>query len=197
MASRTCTLLVSPCFVLTPEGDHKRCLLMFSAVQCIHGFVDSSTNPQCQSFLLHARDNLGVNVIFSSANLNQLEEIMTRIGNDLSGSSDYIIKMDADEYLAVYDDDSNTLKPSLANQYLSQLMKNVSKPDDEQACVRFVQSSIPTKDLCGNDINTPLIYFLFTVQSHNHILRPSMTQDTFTSTGSTWEGTRSSLAMTV
>ena len=144
--------------------DRKHCLLP-SNVFCCPTFtwtrVDSSTNPHCKSFLLYARDILGVNVLFSRANLNQLEKLMTRIGFDLSGSSDYIIKMDTDEYLAVYDEDTSTLKPSLANQYLSQLMKNVSKPEDQRACIRFVQNSVPTKDLCNKDINTAPHLFPF------------------------------------
>jgi hypothetical protein len=69
----------------------------------------------------------------------------------LSGSSDYIIKMDTDEYLAVYDEESNTLKSSLAKQYLKQLMTNVTKPEDQTMCTRFVQYTSPSKDICDND----------------------------------------------
>jgi hypothetical protein len=103
------------------------------------------------AFLVYARDILGVNVLFSNANLNALEKIMTRIGLMLSGSSDYIIKMDTDEYLAVYDEESNTLKSSLAKQYLKQLMTNVTKPEDQTMCTRFVQYTSPSKDICDND----------------------------------------------
>jgi hypothetical protein len=83
--------------------------------------ADSSTTPDAIAFLIYARDILGVNVLFSDANLNALEKIMHRIGLMLSGSSDYIIKMDTDKYLAVFDEESKTLKSSLAKQYLKQL----------------------------------------------------------------------------
>ena len=64
--------------------------------------IDSSTNTHCISFLRYARDILGVNVLFSDANLNQLESIMTDIGAKISGSSDFILKVDIDEFLTVY-----------------------------------------------------------------------------------------------
>lgn len=92
-----------------------------------------------------------MNVLFSDVNLNALEKLMTRIGLMISGSSDYIIKMDTDEYLAVYDEQSRTLKSSLAKQYLRQLMTNVSKPVDPKMCTRFLQWTSPSKDLCNND----------------------------------------------
>lgn len=115
--------------------------------------VDSSENSECKAFLIYARDILGVNVLFSSANLNKLEKIMTRVGRDLSGSSDYILKMDTDEYLAVYDEDSHVLKPSLIKQYRSELLKNLTKPEDHTMCARFVSDSVPAKDVCAKDIS--------------------------------------------
>lgn len=63
--------------------------------------IDSSTNPLCISFLKHTRDILGANVIFSNANLNELENIMTKIGSILGGSADFVVKVDTDEFLTV------------------------------------------------------------------------------------------------
>ena len=56
--------------------------------------LDSSTDTRCISFLRYARDSLGVNVLFTDVNLNQLESITTKIGKDICGSSDLILKMD-------------------------------------------------------------------------------------------------------
>jgi len=63
--------------------------------------LDGSTDPRCTSFLVYARDQLGVNVIFSPATLNDLDYEMSMIGVRLAGSSDLIAKIDADEFVAV------------------------------------------------------------------------------------------------
>jgi hypothetical protein len=124
--------------------------------------ADSSTTPDAIAFLIYARDILGVNVLFSDANLNALETIMTQIGHMLSGSSDYIIKMDTDEYLAVYDEKSKTLKSSLAKHYLKQLLTNVTKREDQTMCIRFVQGTSPSKDICDNDADAAPYLFPLT-----------------------------------
>merc|ERR1711862_572724 len=76
--------------------------------------VDSSINPKCISFLRYARDILGANVLFSDADLNELEGVLTLIGKHVSGSSDFIIKMDTDEFLTVYDPVNKNLTTSIS-----------------------------------------------------------------------------------
>lgn len=67
--------------------------------------VDGSTDPQSISFLAQARDHLGVNVIFTSAGLNQFERILGQLGSQISKASDFILKADPDEFLVAYDED--------------------------------------------------------------------------------------------
>ena len=50
---------------------------------------------------------LGSLLIFKEANLNELESIMTENAKIIGGSSDVVIKMDTDEFLAIYDNRTN------------------------------------------------------------------------------------------
>jgi hypothetical protein len=64
--------------------------------------LDGSTDPRCLSFLTYARDQLGANVIFTPANLNELTNEINVLVDTLANAADFIIKMDADEYLALH-----------------------------------------------------------------------------------------------
>jgi len=128
--------------------------------------VDSSTNPKCISFLRYARDVLGANVIFSDADLNELEGVLTRIGGHASGSSDFIIKMDTDEFLTVYDQVNKNLTTSIST-YLSGFTTNerhdLHRPGPTR--VSFVQGSFPSKDICDKNIySTPELFPLRDLQ---------------------------------
>lgn len=98
-------------------------------------------------------------MLFSNANLNELEDIMTEIGNNLSGSSDLIIKMDTDEFLAAYDEKSKEIKASIVRQYLLDLKNDVTPPEDLKMCTRFVQKTVSSRDICDKDINAPPYLF--------------------------------------
>ena len=54
--------------------------------------IDGSKDPRCISLLRFARDTLGANVLFSTANLKELERLLSQIGNDVGPSSDFILK---------------------------------------------------------------------------------------------------------
>ena len=119
--------------------------------------LDSSTDTRCKSFLRYARDSLGANVLFTDANLNQITSIMTKIGRDIGGSSDLILKVDTDEFLTVHDDSTNTLTASLSD-YLSGFAKNEKHPLRlvDNSRVGYKQSSMPSKEVCKKDIySTP------------------------------------------
>ena len=66
--------------------------------------IDGSTDDHCTWFLLHARDSLGVNVIFSPADLNEIEKELNVVMGSVAGSSDFMIKLDTDEFVALYDE---------------------------------------------------------------------------------------------
>jgi len=66
--------------------------------------IDSSTDKHCTSFLMHARDSFGVNVLFSPADLSQVETELNTVMGHLAGSSDFMIKVDTDDFVALYDE---------------------------------------------------------------------------------------------
>jgi hypothetical protein len=61
--------------------------------------LDGSTEENSIAFLKYVRDHYGVNVLFSSANLNHLEEQLILVGQEISKASDFVIKMDTDEFI--------------------------------------------------------------------------------------------------
>ena len=81
-------------------------------------------------------------MIFTHKNLNEIEEVMIEIANSIRGSSDYIIKMDTDEFLTLNDKNSKSLKTSLSD-YLSDYVTNKNHPlrllDGEDAKVGYLQ----------------------------------------------------------
>lgn len=118
--------------------------------------LDGSTDPRCVSFLRYARDILRANVIFSAANLNQLETIIQDLAANIAGSSDLIVKIDTDEFIGVYDEVSGELKPNL-QEYLKGFAANSTHPLRRETTsfnqrVGYLQGSIPDKDVCMKDM---------------------------------------------
>lgn len=61
--------------------------------------IDGSTDSRCLKFLEIAGRIYGVHVIYSQANLNKLGAEILRLMNELAFSSDYLVKMDTDEFI--------------------------------------------------------------------------------------------------
>jgi len=120
--------------------------------------IDSSTDTRCTSFLRYARDILGANVLFSNANLNELESLLTDIGQKVSGSSDFILKVDTDEFLTVHDGNGNSdATASGVLEYLSGFAQNETHPLrllPGNARVGHEQKSIPSESVCEKDIHS-------------------------------------------
>jgi len=116
--------------------------------------IDSSTNTHCISFLRYARDVLGANVLFSDTNLNEVEALLTEIGRKISGSSDFILKVDTDEFLTVYSDNDDH---TTVSEYLSGFAQNANHPLrllPGDARVGTVQPGKPNKSVCEEDIHS-------------------------------------------
>lgn len=115
--------------------------------------IDASTDPRCISFLRYSKDILGVNVIFSNANLNQLEGLITNIANSIGGSSDAILKMDTDEFLVINDEGESELTTNFED-YLSDFSDNQHHDLRmiSNKYVSYLQSSQPTSQICAEDI---------------------------------------------
>ena len=115
--------------------------------------IDGSKDTRCISFLVYARDILGANVIFSHANLNELQALMSQIAAQIAGSSDFILKVDTDEFLSVYDEKTGTIRSSLFEQYLNELRKYTNST--ESLRIGYWQRTLASKELCieGKDLN--------------------------------------------
>jgi len=123
--------------------------------------LDGSTDPQCISFLVYARDHLGVNVIFTPANLNQLANEMSFVGKRLSGSSDFIMKVDADEFIALKTENYQCQYPDAVLgsscamssypliAYLADHKNNLGKLASGPAHrIGYCSQSVPSRELC-------------------------------------------------
>jgi len=118
--------------------------------------LDSSTDRRCLSFLRYARDILGVNVLFDDVNLNQLGGVLSSIAAHISGSSDFIIKVDTDEFLAVFDEESNDFSTSIA-EYLSGFANDSNHPlcFEHNSRVGYIAQSEAQKSVCEVNIHSP------------------------------------------
>jgi len=86
-------------------------------------------------------------VLFTDANLNQLESIMTKIAKDIGGSSSddlILVKVDMDEFLAIHDNSTNKLTTSISD-YLSGFAKNEKHPLRlvDNSKVGYIQEAMP------------------------------------------------------
>eukprot|EP00553_Chaetoceros_curvisetus_P003864 CAMPEP_0204617556 /NCGR_PEP_ID=MMETSP0717-20131115/4495_1 /ASSEMBLY_ACC=CAM_ASM_000666 /TAXON_ID=230516 /ORGANISM="Chaetoceros curvisetus" /LENGTH=848 /DNA_ID=CAMNT_0051631117 /DNA_START=124 /DNA_END=2670 /DNA_ORIENTATION=+ len=115
--------------------------------------LDSSTDSRCLSFLRYARDHLGANVIFGDINLNELTNVMTDIGRNIAGSSDIFLKMDTDEFLLVYDENTNNATTSIS-EYLAGFAKDKNHPLrlKQTSRVGYLQLSTPSEEVCKEDV---------------------------------------------
>ena len=81
---------------------------------------------------------------------------MTEIGANISGSSDFIIKMDTDKFMTVYDNSTKAITTSFT-EYLSGFAKHENHPLrilGGNSRIGYRQDSIPMKDVCEKDIHS-------------------------------------------
>ncbi len=85
--------------------------------------IDASTDPVVINFLKSAQEKLKINVIFSKANLNEVETEFNQIMHREKKYCDFMIKLDTDELLTVYDPSTNavTTNSSIIQQYLNSM----------------------------------------------------------------------------
>jgi hypothetical protein len=123
--------------------------------------LDGSREDRSISFLVYARDHLGVNVMVTPANLNELEKELTDVASVVRGASDFIIKMDPDEFLTLNTNSSDcrsgsfltkdvdcTLSPYALQEYLSDANNLASIADGQRLRIGFNAASAPNRELC-------------------------------------------------
>lgn len=129
--------------------------------------IDDSSDPQCTAFLRHARDHWGVNVVFSTADLNQLAAEMSSIGELIQGSSDLMMKMDTDEFIVVnhptgtdvkhcVDLSNCTLSPYAVRDFLEDFEYWDLSAHGQPLSALYLSLSHPNRTLCdqgrGDDV---------------------------------------------
>ena len=77
---------------------------------------------------------------------------MTDVGGKISSSCDFIIKVDTDEFLTVYDEEGQTLTAGIT-EYLSGYASNPNHPLRKNFGHRigYSQGSIPSEEVCAQD----------------------------------------------
>ena len=128
-------------------------------------FLDGSTDTRCVEFLIRCRDEFGANVIFTQANLNEIESEINLIMRKISLSSDLMIKLDTDEFITVLTNQSIcpistehfvsksdrkefdcSLDPFAVDDYLN----NVMQYDGFQKKIGYISLSAADKSICEN-----------------------------------------------
>lgn len=109
--------------------------------------LDSSDDPVTLEFLRHARDRLGVDVTFSSADLNDIEAQFNRKLESMKEVSDFMIKLDTDELLVLYEHNA-TFKVDRKSimEYLATLPN-----DGLMFKASWISSSIVERDKCRDE----------------------------------------------
>lgn len=85
--------------------------------------IDASSDPLVLAFLRAAHEKLGVTVIYSTSNLNTVEEEMNMIMTREKNKTDFLIKLDTDEIVVHYDPTTNKMStnPKIIRSYLNLL----------------------------------------------------------------------------
>lgn len=128
--------------------------------------IDSSDDERCIKFLKQARDEFNVNAIFSKSDLNSIVGDINEIMSSVSVTSDAMIKLDTDEFLAVVPDAADCPDQSS--------LQSKSTTDLEQSCrlspygvqkyidsssflldgsmlrIGFVSHSVPNREICDS-----------------------------------------------
>lgn len=77
--------------------------------------IDGSSREEVRAFLFKVRDRLGVRVITSPAGLGGLERELNRVFRIIQPMSDFVIKLDTDEFLTLREEDVFTTEGVLAH----------------------------------------------------------------------------------
>jgi hypothetical protein len=133
--------------------------------------IDASTDPLVLAFLRVAHEKLGVNVIYSTSNLNTVTEEMNMIMTIEKNSTDFLIKLDTDEIVVHYDPTTNKIStnPAIIRSYL-----NIVPFDGGKLKIGF-QAQAMTFSNCSLNDNT------FIVSRRNALFTPTAFKSFFAS----------------
>lgn len=81
--------------------------------------VSGCTEAEPLNFLQRAKRILGVNVLYTTASLNEIGKEIQQLMKSLQFSSDFITKLDTDEFISYFNSSSNELQPDQIMNHLS------------------------------------------------------------------------------
>lgn len=126
--------------------------------------IDGSTDIDAIQFLIYARMEWGVNVMFSSKGLDELALTLSNVAREIRKASDFVAKLDPDEFLVARKQDSNcshasdqaddlitldcTLSPYMVQNILDHLRVMTT---GERLRFGYVMKSQATASACKND----------------------------------------------
>lgn len=136
--------------------------------------INTGSSIECDEFLEKVQSSLGVNVLNSDLGLHEIIKLVNNLYHTLVGTSDFLIKVDTDEFVALNDGYNNTFPVTGLGDYMDTLkydghmytigrliwvFPNISEPCD------------PNKDFLMNSAN-----ILYTTFPHK-LFFPSWTFD--------------------
>ncbi|KAL7527693.1 hypothetical protein ACHAWF_002271 [Thalassiosira exigua] len=131
--------------------------------------LDGSSWLEQIEFLETTRNKYGLNVIFTPANLNELEDEMNVIAEEIRFSSDMIIKMDTDEYLAFKTSpDEPFSSPFVVSQYLSKYSNVEPLLTGAPARIGYIAGSKPNLAICQNGGDENFAHFHWNEHEAGH-----------------------------
>ena len=135
--------------------------------------IDGSNDPRQIKYMVYLK-SLGYNILFSQADLNSLEKVISKLMRSLRKSCDFLLKLDTDEFLAVYDPPSSKVYTShiRIQAHLNSLPYNGSMYK-----VGYYSDVIPPLDNClpEDDITSTTVLFSCPQRSTHKTFFPSKT----------------------
>lgn len=106
---------------------------------------DGSTQPEIITFLKHARDVLGVNVLFTKAGLNDVEKELQSVMGQLAArdACDFMAKLDTDELLDTFKGSPEASLARVATRADFQQVLNALSVDGRSYVVPWAAASVP------------------------------------------------------
>lgn len=136
--------------------------------------LDSSTGDDLIN-LRNLAEDWGINYYYTSRSLNELDTVMTDILISIKYSSDFLLKLDTDEFLVIYEKTSNEIKYDRLSleKYLASLPY-----DGQKYRIGYYANNIPSTEQCRNEnfnVADSEVFSMFFPNSRNKTLFPSWT----------------------
>ncbi len=127
--------------------------------------IDASTDLNVINFLKSAQDKLKINVVFSKANLNEVNNELNQVMLREKKYSDFMIKLDTDELLTVYNPVTKrgTTNKTVIQNYLNSLPFDGRKYKVDYTTSNFIEyNNMNATEKCAESMLTITNFSPFT-----------------------------------